>query len=138
VLSWLGPDKGWGMVDGSQWRPYQHVTVLTPAFPEYVSGHSTFSSAGTKILQNFTGGDTFNAYVTVEKGSSKFEANTPAMDIRFQWPTFTSSLDDAGLSRRLGGIHFISGDAHGRALGTQIGNFDWAKAQQYINGSVPG
>ncbi len=33
-----------GWVDGSQWLPYQHVTVLTPPFPEYISGHSTFSS----------------------------------------------------------------------------------------------
>ena len=109
-------------MDGSQWLPYQHVTVLTPPFPEYISGHSTFSSAGAKILQAFTGGDTFGAYVTVEKDSSKFEANTPATDIVFTWPTFTNTLDDAGFSRRIGGIHFASGDAHGRAVGTQVGN----------------
>ena len=115
VHSWLGPDKGFGWVDGSQWLPYQHLTVLTPPFPEYVSGHSTFSSAGATILQNFTGSDTFGAYVTIEAGSSKFERNTPATDVVFTWPTFTNTLDDAGFSRRIGGIHFASGDAHGRA-----------------------
>ena len=41
-------------MDGSKWLPYQHVTVVTPPFPEYVSGHSTFSSAGAQILQTFT------------------------------------------------------------------------------------
>jgi hypothetical protein len=138
ILSWLGPNKGYGMVDGSKWLPYQQLTVLTPGFPEYVSGHSTFTSAGAKILQSFTGGDTFNAYVTIEKGSSKFETNVPAQNLRVQWPTFTAALDDAGLSRRLGGIHFISGDSHGRALGTQIGTNVWATGQQYITGAVPG
>jgi hypothetical protein len=138
VRSWLGPNKGFGWVDGSQWLPYQHVTVLTPPFPEYISGHSTFSSAGAMILKFFTGGDTFGAYVTIEKDSSKFEANTPATDIVFTWPTFTNTLDDAGFSRRIGGIHFLSGDAHGRAAGTQVGNFVWAKAQQYIQGTTPG
>ncbi len=138
VVSWLGPNKGYGVVDGSRWMPYQNLTVLTPGFPEYVSGHSTFSSAGAKILQSFTGSDTFNAYVTVEAGSSKFEANTPATDIRFTWPTYTATLDDAGYSRRIGGIHFVSGDAHGRSIGTQIGSYVWAKTQQYIQGTVPG
>ena len=31
-----------------------------------------------------------------------------------------------------------TGDAHGRALGTQVGGYVWAKAQAYFNGSVPG
>lgn len=137
VVSWLGPDKGFGMVDGSQWIPYQHLTVVTPGFPEYVSGHSTFSSAAAKVLQSFTGSDTFNAYMTIEQGSSKFETNTPATDVVFTWPTFTSTLDDAGLSRRIGGIHFLSGDAHGRAVGTQVGMYVWSKAQQYVNGTAP-
>jgi hypothetical protein len=138
VRSWLGPNKGWGWVDGSQWLPYQHPTVLTPPFPEYISGHSTFSSAAAKILQNFTGSDTLNAYVTIEKDSSKFETNFPSTDIVFTWPTWTNTLDDAGLSRRIGGIHFATGDAHGRSVGTQVGSYVWAKAQQYINGTIAG
>jgi hypothetical protein len=138
VMSWLGPGKGFGYVDGSQWLPYQQVTVVTPAFPEYVSGHSTFSSAGAKILQNFTGGDTFNASTTIKAGSSHIEPNTPSTDVTFTWPTFTNTLDDAGLSRRIGGIHFATGDAHGRSIGTQVGSYVWSKAQQYITGAIPG
>ena len=43
VTSWLGPYKGYGTVPGEQWIPYQAPNVVTPPFPEYVSGHSTFA-----------------------------------------------------------------------------------------------
>ena len=45
VTSWRGPYNGYGLVDGSQWRPYQDPKVVTPPFPEHTSGHSTFSAA---------------------------------------------------------------------------------------------
>lgn len=138
VSSWLGPNKGYAMVDGSQWLPYQHITVLTPPFPEYISGHSTFSQAGVQILQSFTGSDTFGAYVTIEKDSSKFEANTPSSDIVFTWPTFSNVGDDSGYSRRIGGIHFASGDAAGRSIGGQVAKQVILRATGYINGTVPG
>ena len=138
VNSWLGPNKGFGMVDGSRWLPYQELTVLTPPFPEYISGHSTFSQAGVQIFQSFTGSDTFGAFVTIEKDSSKFEANTPSTDIVFTWPTFTNIGDDSGYSRRIGGIHFASGDAAGRSIGAQLARQVILKATGYINGTVPG
>ena len=72
VNSWLGPNKGFGMVPGSQWMPYQALNVVTPPFPEYVSGHSTFSGAGATVLASFFG-EAFGAYVVIPKGSSKFE-----------------------------------------------------------------
>ena len=48
VNSWLGPGPGpdFGLVDGKDWMPYQALNVVTPNFPEYVSGHSSFSAAG--------------------------------------------------------------------------------------------
>ncbi|MGD1702225.1 hypothetical protein, partial [Dapis sp. BLCC M229] len=36
----------------------------SPPFAEYVSGHSTFSSAAAEILQRFTGSDDFGGSVT--------------------------------------------------------------------------
>jgi Domain of unknown function (DUF6851) len=36
------------------------------------------------------------------------------------------------LSRRYGGIHFESGDLHGRSLGAAVGGDAWVKAQSYI------
>jgi len=134
VNSWLGPDKGYGMVKGQDWRPYQATNVVTPAFPEYVSGHSTFSGAGATILAQFTGSDAFNASVTIPAGISKIEANTPKTAVTLTWPTFSAAANEAGWSRRYGGIHFYTGDQHGRALGRQVALYTWAKAQDYFAG----
>ena len=144
VTSWLGPYQGYGQVDGSQWIPYQAPNVVTPPFPEYVSGHSTFSSAAATILNLFTGSDTFNAVVTVKAGMSLFEpetesqAGTPGSDVVLSWPTLTAAAKDAGLSRRLGGIHFQDGDEDGYALGRSVGANTLVKTMQHINGPPTG
>lgn len=138
VNSWLGPNRGFGMVPGAQWMPYQQLTVVTPPFPEYVSGHSTFSGAAASVLATFNGGDTFGASVTIPRGSSKFESNTPSTDVTLTWPTFSHASDEAGMSRRWGGIHFKSGDFHGRGLGRQVAQFVYSRAQNYIQGRTSG
>jgi hypothetical protein len=144
VTSWLGPYQGYGLVDGSQWIPYQSPKVVSPPFPEYVSGHSTFSSAAATILSLFTGSDSFNAYVTVKAGSSLFEpttetqAGTPASNVTLSWPTLTAAAKDAGLSRRLGGIHFQDADEDGYALGRSVGANTMVKTMSYINGPPTG
>jgi hypothetical protein len=139
VTSWLGPGKGFGKVDGSRWMPYQALDVVTPGFPEYVSGHSTFSAAGRTVLLAFFGTDSFNAKVTIKAGSSKIEPKvTPARDVVLTWKTLTAVADDAGMSRRYGGIHFKSGDEHGRTLGRLVGYNDWTKAQTYFDGTATG
>jgi hypothetical protein len=134
VTSWLGPGKGFGRVQGQNWMPYQALTVVTPAFPEYVSGHSTFSAAGRTVLLMFFGNDdSFNAKVTIKKGSSKIEPGTPAKDVVLNWNTLSAAADEAGMSRRWGGIHFYSGDQQGRGLGRLIGYNDFNLAQTYFN-----
>jgi hypothetical protein len=142
VTSWLGPYQGYGQVPGEQWIPYQSPKVVTPPFPEYVSGHSTFSSAASAILAKFTGSDAFGASVTIEAGTSLFEprtdtqVGTPATNILLSWPTLTAAAKDAGLSRRLGGIHFQDGDEHGYNLGQQVGGNVLARTMGYINGTI--
>jgi hypothetical protein len=144
VNSWLGPYQGYGMVDGSQWRPYQAPSVVTPPFPEYTSGHSTFTAAGSYILTQFTGSDSFGASVTIKAGSSLFEPRTathpgvPAQDVTLSWATFTLAAEEAAQSRIYGGIHFKSGNEHGRMMGQQVGNFVHSKAQLYIRGRTSG
>jgi hypothetical protein len=134
ITSWLGPNKGFGQVPAEQWMPYQALTVVTPPFPEYVSGHSTFSGAGEQVLQAFTGSDAFNAQVVIPAGTSKFESNTPSAPVTLTWPTYTAASDEAGMSRRWGGIHFYSGDYHGRMLGKSVGSNAWSRAQSYLQG----
>jgi hypothetical protein len=140
VVSWRGPGKGYARVLGKNWLPYQLLNVVTPAFPEYVSGHSTFSAAGRTVLTMFYGNnDAFGAKVTIPARTSAIEPGvTPAKDIVLSWKTLTESADEAGMSRRYGGIHFYSGDQQGRALGRLIGYNDTNWAQNYyFKGSVP-
>jgi hypothetical protein len=136
INSWLGPNMGYGTVPSQQWMPYQQLTVVTPPFPEYVSGHSTFSAAGASLLALANGGDTFGGSITIKAGSSKFESNTPATDVTLSWPTFSDASNEAGMSRRYGGIHFYTGDYHGRAIGRQVAQYVYSKAQSYIRGTA--
>jgi hypothetical protein len=146
ITSWLGPYQGYGPVPGAAWIPYQSPKVVTPPFPEYPSGHSTFSSAAATILNLFTGSDTFNAFVTIKAGTSLFEPKTddhptgytPANDVVLSWPTLTAAAKDAGLSRRLGGIHFKDADEDGYAIGRSVGANVLVKTMQYINGPPSG
>lgn len=133
VQAWGGPHQGTQPIEGSAWRPY----IPTPPFPEYTSGHSAFSAAGAEALRLFTGRDDFGASVVIPAGSSRIEPGTvPAHDVVLRWTTFTEAADQAGLSRRLGGIHFLSGDLNGRLLGRRIAARVMAAAEQYFAGTA--
>jgi hypothetical protein len=143
INSWLGPKTNastgnFGTVLGQNWMPYQALTVVTPPFPEYVSGHSTFSAAGATMLALANGSDTFGGSITILAGKSKIEPNQniPAKDVPLSWPTFTDASNEAGMSRRYGGIHFYSGDMNGRAVGRQVAQYVYSKAQSYIKGNT--
>jgi hypothetical protein len=131
VRAWAGPFMGTRLIPGDTWQPY----IPTPPFAEYVSGHSTFSAAGAEILRAFTEADYFGAQVTFPAGSSLIEPGlTPHADVTLVWPTFSEAADEAGLSRRYGGIHFEAGDLEARAMGRQIGALVWARANTYFEG----
>src|SRR5258705_6369200 len=99
---------------GQNWRPYQPSYFPTPPFPEFISGHSTFSAASAEALRRFTGSDRFGASATIAAGSSKVEPGlVPAKDVTLSWPTFSAAADEAGLSRRYGGIHVVHRDLQG-------------------------
>ena len=135
IQSWGGPYKGTETMDGRNWIPYQPTTFPTPPFPEYISGHSTFSSAGAEILKLFTRSDSFGGSVTFAPGSSRIEPRmTPAQTVTLTWNTFSDAANEAGFSRRYGGIHFEAGDAAGRAMGKLIANQAWAKAVKLWSG----
>jgi PAP2 superfamily len=136
IRAWGGPGKGTVEMDGSEWLPYQLATFPTPPFPEYVSGHSTYSASAARILTLWTGSDHFGHSVTLAAGSSKIEPSlTPALPITLKWETFTAAADEAGMSRRYGGIHFERADLAGRKLGRLVADRAWAKAQTYFDGS---
>lgn len=137
VRSFISPTAGFGMVDGSQWLPFQSPNFITPPFPEYASGHSTFSAAGAEVLRRFTGSDYFGYSVTVPANSLTIQAGVPAAPVTLSWPTFKDAADQAGMSRRYGGIHFKAGDLDARACGKKVGERAFETAMDFING-VPG
>lgn len=61
----------------------------------------------------------------------------PAEDLTLSWATFSEAAEEAGISRRYGGIHFESGDLQGRSLGRSIGALAWTTARRYIDGTAP-
>jgi hypothetical protein len=134
VFAWAGPGLGSQWINGQDWRPYQPVTFVTPPFPEFFSGHSIFSAAGAEVLRRGTGSDRFGLCVSQEPGTSAVESGTPSRRVVLCWKTFKDAADEAGLSRRYGGIHFIPGDLSGRDVGKRIGALDYDYAKQLFNG----
>ncbi len=133
IRAWGGPYKGTQTIPGEQWQAYQIGAQPTPAFPEFTSGHSAFSSAAAEVLRSFTGSDHFGYSVTVKAGTSPVEVGAvPATDLTLTFATFSDAADQAGMSRRYGGIHFKEGDLQSRALGRLVGAQAWAKAKSYF------
>jgi hypothetical protein len=137
VLAWGGPGKGTRAIRGGDWLPYQPPSVVTPPFGEYVSGHSTFSAAAAEVLASFTGSQRFGFSVRIPAGSSMIEPGVvPARPVTLAFRTFADAADQAGRSRRYGGIHFKAGDLDGRELGRRVGANAWARARGYFNGTA--
>ncbi len=114
--------------DYEYWRPIDAITkadadsneltvedegwfnfIETPNFPEYPSGHSTFSGAGATILAAMVGDDT--AFETHSLG-------LPGVTRSFD--SFSEAANEAGMSRIYGGIHFQKANTEGLALGRKI------------------
>lgn len=137
IRAWGGPGKGTVEMDGARWIPYQQAGSPTPPFPDFVSGHSTYSAAAAAILTRWTGGDKFGYSATIRAGSSSIEPGiTPHNPVVLKWDTFTDAANEAGMSRRYGGIHFQRADLAGRQLGYLVAQKAWSKALTYFDGTA--
>jgi hypothetical protein len=133
IKAWAGPGLGVQVISCKDFRSY----LPTPPFSTYISGHSAFSATAAEILRLFTRHDDFVYSYTAAPGSSLIEPGlTPSRSITISWSTFTEAADQAGLSRRYGGIHFESDDMVGRTVGRLVAAEVWKKANIYINGSI--
>ena len=120
-----------------EWIPYQRRTFVTPAFPGYASGHSTFSRAAAEVMTLFTGSAFFpgglGEFVATKNEYLGFERG-PSVDVRLQWGTYYDAADQAGQSRPAGGIHVYPDDFTGRVTGSAVGIQAFARAMQYFGG----
>lgn len=120
------------------WLPFQRKTFNTPAFPGYVSGHSTFSRAAAEALTLLTGSSAFPGgfhHHTIAAHSLQIDLG-PSAPVDLQWATYYDAADQAGQSRRWGGIHPSEDDYHGRVIGSMAGKAAFALAEQYWTGTI--
>ena len=143
IESWAGPNQGAQLIDGEAWIPYQDRTFVTPAFPEFTSGHSGFSYAGATVLTAFAGTDVYfdgssrGAYDLNGDGESDLLGQYITSELAFedydgapitlQWDTLFDAAAEAGLSRLYGGIHIQDGDLFGRQIGSDVGADVWER-----------
>ena len=130
--------SGVGWVRAVDWITYQRRTFVTPAFPGFISGHSTFSRAGAEVLTGLTGSPYFPgglAEFVVPKGFLKFEAG-PTTDVHLQWAAYADAADEAGQSRLWGSIHVQQDDFAGRRVGHKVGLNAVALAEKYFDGTA--
>lgn len=89
------------------WTPL----ISTPPFPEYTSGHSTFSRSAATVLAAFFGSNNVPFTTTSD--------DLPG--VMRSYPGFSEAADESGISRIFGGIHFASANIAGQATGYLVG-----------------
>ena len=118
-------------------RPQCPGSNLTPAFPGYISGHSTFSRASAKALKLFTGSDYVGFSTVIPPNFGRVEPGIPAVPTEIRFYRFSDAARQAGQTRLYGGIHFADDNMVGQRTGRVIGRQAFAKAQRYFNGLPP-
>jgi membrane-associated phospholipid phosphatase len=87
--------------------------IPAPPFPDYISGHSTFSGAAANVLSLFYGKIRI-PFTTTSDGLPNVERS---------FRSFLEAAREAAVSRMYGGIHFRSANEDGLATGLSIGEW---------------
>ena len=148
VYSWRGPNyiqdpdvdvAGVDWILAENWWPYQRPSFVTPPFPGYVSGHSTFSRGAAHVMTLLTGDEFWpGGMATFECPQNEFLVfeDGPSQDITLQWATYQDASDQTSLSRIWGGIHPGADDLPGRLIGEEIGPLAFCRAARIFNGQL--
>jgi hypothetical protein len=106
------------------WRPVTAIAfaepqlmwmsfIVTPPFPDYTSGHSTFSAAAATVLALFFGTEDLPFTTGADFLPGVFRSFSTCQD----------AAEEAALSRIYGGIHFRSASEDGLQAGSSIGEW---------------
>jgi hypothetical protein len=97
-------------------------SFLTPAFPEYTSGHSTQWGASAEILSSIFG----NEYAFTDQTDYLRDKLVPR-----QFQSFESAAQEASISRIYAGVHFRQacevGLEQGKRIGRMVNKLNWMK-----------
>lgn len=153
IHTWLGP-YGVGLTNGQwqgtlqdssgwklakKWWTYQVATFVTPPFPGYYSGHSTFSRTAAEVLTQITGSEYFPGGLH-EYVIDTLYADTlhqPSQPVHLQWAKYRDASDQCSLSRIFGGLHPPQDDIPGRKVGLIIGNQVVDFAESFMTANPP-
>jgi hypothetical protein len=111
---------GDGNPDDPSWTPL----LVTPAFPEYTSGHSSLSGAAATVLADYFGEDT----------PFMLESQPDPTWVRF-FPSFSAALDEIADARVFAGIHFRAACVEGQAVGSDVADFILENRMRRIHGN---
>jgi hypothetical protein len=134
-----------GKCTGNLWKPYQESRLWTPPFPDHISGHSTFSSAGAYVLNKLIGkslkdikistedlnmlspifkdnksGTHYINNIPLSKGCSNIQESVPSKPMVLNFSSWDEMADDAGISRIYGGIHIQPSNIYGLKTGRSV------------------
>jgi PAP2 superfamily protein len=97
--------------------------IVTPAHPEYPSGHSSASGASAEVLAAFFGDNTeFSVTSELTPGVTRY------------FSSFSAAVDEVRDARVFGGIHFRSACVDGQNMGRQVANYVLANSVQRVHG----
>ncbi len=129
------------LVAAALWMPYQATNFVTPPFPDFPSGHSTFSQSLANVMVDWFGGSLPDGEfvasdatllsplfigqvptmslkrVVVPAGTSEIQPGAvPAAPVALTFDTWQDIAEQAGVSRQYGGIHAQSAHLGGQAV----------------------
>ncbi|MEE4185266.1 MAG: vanadium-dependent haloperoxidase, partial [Gammaproteobacteria bacterium] len=134
IDGWGGPGAGKTQLPANRWHPYSPAVFPTPPFGGYPSGHSTVSAASAETLRRFTGSDDFGYVVNLSAGSlTEPGTETP---VTLEFPTFTYTAEQAGISRLYGGYHIQADNIEGLNMGRKVADYVWPVTESYFNGTA--
>ena len=97
--------------------------MASPAFPSYTSGHSTYTSAMSRVLELFLGTDDIEFSVTSDGLPGAVRTFTKLSDAR----------REVGMSRVWGGIHVMSDNLEGQKAGLKVGDYVFEHTLRPVN-----
>jgi hypothetical protein len=99
-----------GTVADPAWTPL----LVTPPFPDYIAGHTTYAGAAKQVLEHIFGR---NPGVVMKLTSAT------AVGVVETYTTFEDIADGVVDARVWGGIHWRTSSVRGERVGEQIGTF---------------